>query len=106
MRISDWSSDVCSSDLSQRVSGKNFRDFAGKPLFRWILDSPLAVEAIDRVVINTDARPILADKGLTDGEAGGRIMIRGRKHEVCGDFGSLNLVMADVIAVIVRKSVV
>ncbi|MBR9865380.1 MAG: acylneuraminate cytidylyltransferase family protein, partial [Rhodobacteraceae bacterium] len=24
---------------SQRVKGKNFRDFCGKPLFRWILDA-------------------------------------------------------------------
>src|SRR3546814_15966213 len=82
---------------SQRVSCKNFRDFAGKPLFRWILDSLLAVEAIDRVVINTDARTILADNGLTDGDAGGRILIPDRKPEVCGDFVSMNLVLAEDI---------
>src|SRR3546814_3419279 len=89
---------------SQRVSGKNFRDFAGKPLFRWILDSLLAVEAIDRVVINTDARTILADNGLTDGDAGGRILIRDRKPDVCGDFVTMNLALADDIAAIEAAS--
>jgi CMP-N-acetylneuraminic acid synthetase len=51
---------------SERVKGKNFRDFCGKPLFRWILDTLLEVEEIDQVVINTDARQILADNGFTD----------------------------------------
>ena len=40
---------------SERVKGKNFRELAGKPLFKWILDELLAVPAIDKVVINTDA---------------------------------------------------
>ena len=33
---------------SERVKGKNFREFNGKPLFRWILDTLLAVEEIAR----------------------------------------------------------
>jgi CMP-N-acetylneuraminic acid synthetase len=33
---------------SERVRGKNFREFNGKPLFRWILDTLLSVEEIDR----------------------------------------------------------
>ncbi|MEH6827280.1 acylneuraminate cytidylyltransferase family protein [Parasphingorhabdus sp.] len=82
---------------SARVSGKNFREFAGKPLFRWVLDSLLGVGAIDAVVINTDARDILADNGLLDGDAGGRIVIRDRKPEICGDFVSMNMVLADDI---------
>ena len=77
---------------SERVKGKNFREFNGKPLFRWILDTLLSVEDIDQVVINTDARQILAENGLTDGD---RIMIRDRKPEICGDMVSMNLVLAD-----------
>jgi len=77
---------------SARVTGKNFRDFAGKPLFRWILDTLLKVKEIDRIVINTDAREILAEKGLIDTD---RILIRDRKPEICGDFVSMNLVIAD-----------
>lgn len=80
---------------SARVSGKNFRQFAGKPLFRWILDTLLSVEEIDQVVINTDARDILAEHGLTDSD---RILIRDRKPEICGDFVSMNLVLADDVA--------
>jgi CMP-N-acetylneuraminic acid synthetase len=80
---------------SERVKGKNFRDFNGKPLFRWILDTLLAIETIDRVVINTDARSILADHGLKDSD---RVRIRERKPELCGDFVSMNKILADDIA--------
>lgn len=77
---------------SSRVPGKNFKDFCGKPLFRWILDSLLAVEEIDQVVINTDARDILAEKGLISSD---RVIIRDRKEALCGDEVSMNLVLAD-----------
>lgn len=80
---------------SQRVKGKNFRPLHGKPLFRWILDSLLAVDEIDEVVINTDARDILAQNGLVDGP---RVTIRDRKPELCGDTVSMNLILADDIA--------
>ncbi len=80
---------------SVRVSGKNFRDFCGKPLFRWILDTLLQVKEIDQIIINTDARQILAANGLTDTD---RITIRDRKSEICGDHVSMNLVLADDIA--------
>jgi len=80
---------------SQRVKGKNFRPLHGKPLFRWILDSLLEVPEIDTVIINTDARAILAENGLTDGP---RVTIRDRRAEICGDHVSMNLVLADDIA--------
>lgn len=80
---------------SQRVKGKNFRPFNGKPLFRWILDTLLAIEEVDEVIINTDARQVLADNGLVDGP---RVRLRDRKPELCGDFVSMNLVIADDIA--------
>lgn len=80
---------------SVRVKGKNFRDFCGKPLFRWILDTLLAVEEIDQIIINTDARHILAENGLVDTD---RITIRDRKPEICGDHVSMNLVLADDVA--------
>ncbi len=80
---------------SERVKGKNFRDFCGKPLFKWILDSLLAVKEIDAVVINTDARHILAEHGLVDTD---RVVIRDRKPEICGDFVSMNKVLADDVA--------
>lgn len=83
---------------SARVKSKNFREFAGKPLFRWILDTLLSVEDIDKVIINTDAREILSENGLESGDADGRVIIRDRKPEICGDLVSMNLVIADDIA--------
>lgn len=77
---------------SERVRGKNFRDFNGKPLFRWMLDTLLSVPEIDEVIINTDARAVLAENGLVDGN---RVRIRDRKAEICGDFVSMNLVIDD-----------
>jgi len=82
---------------SQRVPGKNFRPLHGKPLFRWILDALLALEEIDAVVIDTDARAILAENGLTDGP---RVRIRDRRPELCGDTVSMNLILADDIAAV------
>lgn len=80
---------------SQRVAGKNFRPLLGRPLFRWVLDTLLALDEIDRVVIDTDARAILAEHGLTDG---GRVTIRDRRPELCGDTVSMNRILADDIA--------
>lgn len=80
---------------SERVKGKNFRQFCGKPLFRWILDTLLEVDEIDQVVINTDARHILAENGLVDSD---RVVIRDRRPEICGDLVSMNLVLADDVA--------
>ncbi|MES2901351.1 MAG: acylneuraminate cytidylyltransferase family protein [Pseudomonadota bacterium] len=77
---------------SERVKGKNFRDFCGKPLFRWILDTLVAVDEIDLIVINTDARHVLLANGLVETD---RIVIRDRAPEICGDSVSMNLVLAD-----------
>ena len=79
---------------SERVSGKNFRVFHGKPLFRWILDSLLSLEEIDLVVINTDARQILEEQGLVTSD---RVLIRDRAPEICGDMVSMNAILEDDI---------
>ena len=77
---------------SERVQGKNFKDFCGKPLFRWMLDTLQSIPAIDTVVINTDARHILEENGVFENE---RITIRDRKAEICGDFVSMNVIIKD-----------
>lgn len=77
---------------SERVVGKNFRDFRGKPLFRWMLDSLLSVDAVDQVVINTDARTILGKHGIENSE---RVLIRDRRPEICGDAVSMNKIILD-----------
>ena len=86
---------------SARVKGKNFKSFAGRPLFRWILHTLLSVDAIEKVVINTDARDILKENGLVETD---RIVIRDRKPELCGDLVSMNLVLEDDVAAIESDS--
>lgn len=77
---------------SIRVPGKNFKDFCGKPLFRWVLDTLLSIEVIDQVIINTDARDILIDHGLSESD---RLIIRDRREDLRGNMVSMNLVLAD-----------
>jgi len=77
---------------SERVPGKNFREFAGKPLFRWIIDTLLAVPRISKIVINTDAADLFKKHGLTESD---RIVLRERKAELCGDDMSMNRVLED-----------
>lgn len=44
---------------SERVPGKNFRSFAGRPLYHRIVETLLGCTAIDTVVIDTDSPTIL-----------------------------------------------
>ncbi len=82
---------------SQRIKGKNFRPLQGKPLFRWTLDSLLSLAEVDKVVINTDARAILAENGLVESD---RLCIRDRRPEICGDTISMNQIIADDITAV------
>ena len=77
---------------SARVPGKNFRDFCGRPLYRWILDTLLSLPEIANVVINTDAQRELEATGLVEDE---RVALRKRPPELCGDAVSMNSVLAD-----------
>ncbi|HAV78643.1 MAG TPA: acylneuraminate cytidylyltransferase [Anaerolineae bacterium] len=44
---------------SQRVPGKNYRDLAGKPLYQHIIETLLAVPAINEIVVDTDSEPVM-----------------------------------------------
>ena len=44
---------------SERVPGKNYRPFAGRPLFHWVLRSLLDCRSIEEVVIDTDSPEIM-----------------------------------------------
>ena len=80
---------------SSRVPRKNFKDIAGKPLARWILDTLVSIELIDKIVINTDAIEELAEIGIRNGAHNGRVIIRQRPSELCGDTVSMNKIIAD-----------
>ncbi len=57
-----------------------------------MLDTLLSLHAIELIVINTDARALLAAHGVVDEE---RILIRDRSAVLCGDEISMNSVLAD-----------
>ncbi len=59
---------------SQRVPGKNYRPLAGKPLYRHILDTLLAVPELTGIVVDTDSPEIIA--GLRAHYPGVRILER------------------------------
>jgi CMP-N-acetylneuraminic acid synthetase len=48
---------------SERVPGKNFRSFAGRPLYHHIIRTLLACPSLHRVVIDTDSATIREDAG-------------------------------------------
>ena len=76
---------------SQRVPGKNFKPLAGSPLFHWILDALLAVDAVQRVIINTDAVETLESFGATKDP---RVQLVVRPEALRGDDVSMNKVLA------------
>lgn len=77
---------------SERVKGKNFKTFSGKPLFLWILNTLLKIKQINNIVINTDAINLLKSNGLPQSK---KIILRKRKEEICGDYVSMNLIIED-----------
>lgn len=86
---------------SERVPGKNFRALGDKPLYAWMLDTLLAVDAIATVVINTDA---VAELGDDPRLRQPRVLVRERRAALCGDMVSMNLVIADDIAAVAADS--
>tara|TARA_B100001250_G_scaffold365822_1_gene346781 strand:- start:1558 stop:2232 length:675 start_codon:yes stop_codon:yes gene_type:complete len=85
---------------SERIKGKNFKEFAGKPLFHWILDTLLSVPSIDKILINTDARESLIENNIHSTD---KIIIRDRKEHLLGDDTSMNLIIEDDINFIDSK---
>jgi CMP-N-acetylneuraminic acid synthetase len=79
---------------SERVKGKNYRDFAGKPLFHHIISTLLGCPYITTVCIDTDSPLIIADARKTFPTV--RILLR-PEHLRCGDT-SMNVVLTNSIA--------
>lgn len=79
---------------SERVVGKNFKILGSKPLYKWILDKLLEIDQINKIVINTDARKLLKEKGFKENK---KILIRDRKIEIQGDYVSMNKIIEDDI---------
>lgn len=60
---------------SERVPGKNYRPLGDKPLYQWIVDTLLAVDAIGEVVIDTDSPTITDQVGAAYGDRV-RVLVR------------------------------
>ena len=86
---------------SERIKGKNFKSFCGKPLFRWVLDTLLSCKDIELIVINTDAADILSNHDLKNSK---RILIRERPASLRGDFVSMNKIIKNDIENITSKN--
>jgi CMP-N-acetylneuraminic acid synthetase len=75
---------------SERVERKNFREIAGKPLFKWMLDKLHSMREIDAIVINTDAEEELYNCDISTYD---RVQIEKRPIDLCGDYVSMNLII-------------
>ncbi|OGQ05099.1 MAG: acylneuraminate cytidylyltransferase [Deltaproteobacteria bacterium RIFCSPLOWO2_01_44_7] len=75
---------------SERVSNKNLRPFAGKPLYYHIIHTLLACPMIDSICINTDSDAIAED---ATSSFSGKIKIIPRPKEICGDTVSMNVII-------------
>jgi CMP-N-acetylneuraminic acid synthetase len=68
---------------SERVKGKNYRNFAGKPLYHYVTESLLACKSVSKVVIDTDSPVILEDAAKHFGEK--VILLERPEHLRAGD---------------------
>lgn len=77
-------------DHSERVKGKNFREFCGKPLYQHILETLDRTYAVDEIVVNTDSPRVL----LEAPRLSGKIRVIERPEALRGDLVSMNKVIA------------
>ena len=77
-------------DHSERVTGKNFRDFCGKPLYYHVIETLDQTYAVDEILIDTDSKRVMGEgPGLS-----GKIRIVERPEELRGDCVSTNKIFA------------
>ena len=70
-------------------------------MFRWIVDTLLAMPEVHRIVINTDARDLLVSHGLVETE---RLVMHDRRPELCGDHITANAILEDEVATLDGES--
>ncbi len=75
---------------SERVPGKNIKNFNGKPLFHYVLTSLQESDLIDEIIINTDSDEISQITAVYS-----KVKIHERPEEICGDLVSMNDVIAN-----------
>ena len=75
---------------SERISGKNLRLLAGKPLCFWVLDMLTGLDEIETIVVNTDS-PEIARRVRDSYD----VVVHDRPAKLCGDLVSMNDIVAD-----------
>jgi len=74
---------------SERVEGKNFRNFCGRPLYQHIIETLDRTYAVDEIVIDTDSYRVMQEApGLS-----GKVRVLERPDELRGDTMSMNRVI-------------
>lgn len=76
-------------DHSERVPGKNLKPLGGYPLCFWILRTLEGIEAVSRIVVNTDSEEI-AETCRSEFD----VIIHDRPPELRGDEVSMNRIIA------------
>jgi len=79
---------------SERVTGKNLRPMAGRPLYHWIMGSLLATAAISEVVVDTDSEELADDVAANFGS----VTIRERPDELRGDLVPMHDIVARFVS--------
>lgn len=77
-------------DHSERVKGKNFRDFCGKPLYQHILLTLDRTYAVDEIVIDTDSPRVIEEAPSVSP----KVRVLDRPAELRGDAVSTNKLFA------------
>ena len=75
---------------SARVPGKNYRPFAGRPLYHHIVSTLLAVPYVERVIIDTDSPTITDDARAEFGES---VYVQERPQHLLGEFASIHEIL-------------
>lgn len=78
---------------SERIPNKNLREFRGRALCLWILDTLAAAPEVTEIVVNTDSAEIAA---AVQGEHD--VTVHERPEGIRGDFVSMNRVIEDDLA--------
>lgn len=75
---------------SQRLPGKVFMDFFGKPLYRVMLDKLESMDSVSAIIVNTDSEVIMKDCSTRYS----KVKIIQRPEEICGDSVSMNSIIS------------
>ncbi len=84
---------VPAKEHSERVPNKNIRNFNGKPLFYWIINTLKKIEDIEKIILDTDSDKIsdFVLKFFPD------ITINFRPEHLHGDFVSMNKIIENIL---------